>query len=186
MLSEQSRGLLIFADTVYTMEPNKGEESSEMYSPDNQGEYMPEVGTPGYSIQGLSDALTALDAEMTVVQPPSEEYTLLLEFTMANCPGHLCPPAFSWNVGMVMHILKCDPALRDLEYIQVDGPGTAYLFFFNKQGHKGLTLEATQTLWTHMGEAFTEWISCSAHFAVILLPLAEGWCRANAMSEWHH
>ena len=57
---------------------------------------------------------------------------------MAEHPGHPHPPMFSWNTGMVMHLLKGDPALRDLEHIQVDGPGTAYLFFFNKQGHKGL------------------------------------------------
>ena len=87
------------------------------------------------------------------------------------------------NAGMVMHILKGNPALRDLKHVQVDGPGTAYLFFFNKQGHKGLTLDATQTLRTNMGEAFAEWISCSVHFAVILLPLAEGQCQAVATSE---
>ena len=150
------------------MEPNKGEESGEMYSPDDQAEYMPEVGAPSFSIQRLSD-------EVTVVQPPSEEYALLLEVTMADCPGCPRPAAFSWNTRMVMHILKGDPILRDLKHIQVDGPGTAYLFFFNKQGCKGLALEAAQTLRNHMGEVFTEWISHSAHFTVILLPLAEGW-----------
>ena len=155
MSSERPRGLLIFADTVYAMEPNKGEESGEMYSPDNQGEYMPEGGAPSFSIQGLSDALTALDTVVTVVQPPSEEYILLLEVTMADCPGCLHPPVFFWNAGMVMHVLKGDPTLRDLEQVQVDGPDTAYLFFFDKQDCKGLTLEATQTLRTHMGEAFT-------------------------------
>ena len=74
------------------MEPNKGKESGEMYSPDDQGEYVPEVGMPSFSIQGLSDALTALDTEVTMVQPPSEEYALLLEVTMADHPGHPCPP----------------------------------------------------------------------------------------------
>ena len=33
-----------------------------------------------------------------------------------------------------MHILKNDPVLRELEHMQVDGPGTAYLFFYDKQG----------------------------------------------------
>ena len=61
------------------MEPNKGEESGEMYSPDDQGEYMPEAGALSFSVQGMSDALTALDTEVTVVQPPSEEFALLLE-----------------------------------------------------------------------------------------------------------
>ena len=124
--------------------------------------------------KGCLDTLTALDTEVTMVQPPSEEYALLLEVTMADHPGHPHPPVFFWNAGMVMHVLKGNPALRDLEHIQVDGPGTAYLLFFNKQGHKGLTLKAAQTLRTHVGEAFTEWISHSAHFVVILLPLAEG------------
>ena len=40
-----------------------------MYSPDNQGEYVPEVGTPSFSVQGSSDALTALET-VTEVQPP--------------------------------------------------------------------------------------------------------------------
>ena len=128
------------------MEPNKGQESGEMYSPDNQGEYMPEAGTLSFSIQGLSDALTALDTEVTMVQPPSEKYALLLEITMADHLGCPHPSTFSWSVEMVMHVLKGDPTLKDLEHVQIDGPGMAYLFFFDKQGHKGLVLEATQTL----------------------------------------
>ena len=39
---------------------------------------------------------------------------------------------------MVMHVLKSDPILRELEHVQVDGPGTAYLFFYDKEGHRGL------------------------------------------------
>ena len=93
------------------MEPNKGEESGEMFSPDDQGEYVTEAGTLSFSIQGLSDALTSLDTKVTVVQPPSEEYALPLEVTMADRPGCLHPPAFSWNTGMVMHVLKGNPTL---------------------------------------------------------------------------
>ena len=37
-----------------------------------------------FSVQGLSDALTSLNSEVTVVQPPAEEYILLLEVTMAD------------------------------------------------------------------------------------------------------
>ena len=66
------------------------------------------------------DVLTSLDSEVTVVQPLAEEYALLLEVTMADRPGHPCPPMFSWNSSMVLHILKRDPALRDLEHVQVD------------------------------------------------------------------
>ena len=99
------------------MEPSKGEESGEMYSPDDQGEYMPELGTHNFSVQGLCDALTALESEIMVVQTLSEEYALLLEVRMADCPQHPCPSTFSWNVGMVMHVLKGDPTLRDLEHV---------------------------------------------------------------------
>ena len=114
------------------MEPSKSEESGEIYLPDDQGEYAPESGVHNFSIQVLSDALTALESEVMVAQPPSEEYALLLEVTMADCPWHPCPPTSSWNVEMVMHILKGDATLRDLEHVQVDGPGLAYLFFFAK------------------------------------------------------
>ena len=62
---------------------------------------------------------------MSEVQPPSEEFALLLEVMMADHPGHQRPPACSWNAGMVLHVLKSDPTLRDLEHIQVDGPGMA-------------------------------------------------------------
>ena len=43
---------------------------------------------------------------------------------------------------MVMHILKSDPVLQELEHVQVDGPGAAYLFFYNKHGHQGLEQDA--------------------------------------------
>ena len=62
-----------------------------------------------------------LDLEVTMVQPPQEEYVLLLKVTMADCLGHPCPPTFSWDVGMVIYILKGDPTLKDLEHVQVDG-----------------------------------------------------------------
>ena len=92
----------------------------------------------------------ALESEVMVFQPPSEEYALLLEVPMADHPRCPHPPTFSWNGGMVMHILKGDPALRDLEHVQVDGPGMAYLFFSDKQGHRGLKYDAAQTLRMHV------------------------------------
>ena len=79
-----------------------------------------------------------------------------------------------------MHVLKSDPTLWDLEYIQVDRPGTAYLFFYDKQGRRGLVLEAAHTLRVHMGDAFSEWISHPSHFVVNPIPLVEGWHRAMA------
>ena len=100
-----------------------------MYSPDEQGEYVPLNGTPRFSMQGLSDALA--DVGEGIPEPPAEEYTMMLEVTMADHPGWWHPPAFSWNVRMVMHVLKSDPVLRELEHVQVDSLGTAYLFFFD-------------------------------------------------------
>ena len=115
---------------------------------------------PNFSIQGLSDTLTALESEVMVVQSPSEEYALLLEVTMADHPRHPHHPTFSWNVGMVMHILKGDSALKYLQHVQVDGPGTAYLFF-DKQGCRGFKYDAAQALRTCVVEVFSEWISQS-------------------------
>ena len=72
-----------------------------------------------------------------MVQPLQEEYALLLEVTMADCPGHPHHPVFSWNMGMVMHVLKGDPTLRDFKHIQVDNTGLAYLFFFDDGTTRG-------------------------------------------------
>ena len=116
------------------MELESSEESGEMYSPDEQGEYMLEEGAPHFSVQGLTDTLTEVSQEVTEVQSPAKEYVVLFEVMMVDYPGHLHPPVFSWNVGMIMHILKSDPMLRDMEHVQVDGPRMAYLFFYDKQG----------------------------------------------------
>ena len=55
-----------------------------MYLPDDQGEYAPKSGMQNFSIQDLSDALTSLKSETTMVQPLAEDYALLLEVTMAD------------------------------------------------------------------------------------------------------
>ena len=156
------------------MDSHHGEESGKMYSPDDQGEYTLADGTQAVTVQGLTDALSGLESEDTVVEPPEEELILQLEVKMADCPGRPCPLAFSWNAGMVMHVLKNDPALRDLEYVQVDNPGTAYLFFLDKQCHHWLSAEAAEMLGAHLPVAFSEWISHSAHFAAAAIPLSEG------------
>ena len=80
-------------------------DSSEMYSPDEQGEYMPEAGMQNFSVQGLMEALTTLDPEVTEVLQPEEEYALLLEITVDR-PGCPRPPVFSWYSSMVLHVLK--------------------------------------------------------------------------------
>ena len=73
------------------MEPNRGEDSGEMYSPDYQGEYGTDMGTSSYTVQGLSDALTTLHTwvtEVTAVPLPAGEFALQLEVMMADHPGH--------------------------------------------------------------------------------------------------
>ena len=134
---------------------------------------MPLDGTPRFSMQGLSDTLA--DVGEGITEPPAEEYAMMLMVMMADHPDRLHPSTFSWNAGMVMHVLKNDPVLRELEHVQVDGPGTAYLFFYDKQGHRGLGQDTAHAIETHVEETFSEWISHSAHFAISLLPLVEAW-----------
>ena len=50
---------------------------------------------------------------------------------------------------MVVHVLKTDPALRELEYLQVEAPRTTYLFFHDRHGHRGLTPNAMETVCIH-------------------------------------
>ena len=99
------------------MEHEREEESGEMFSPNRSEEYTPHSDVPSFTVQGLRDALT--EAESTVTGPPCpmDEFIIQLEVTIVDRPGRLCPPAFSWNGGMVQHVLKGDPALRDLEHV---------------------------------------------------------------------
>ena len=165
------------------MDSHRGEEAGEMYSPNEQGEYTPADGTQAFIVQGLTDVLLGLELEDTVVEPPKEELILQLQVMMADRPGHPHPLAFSWNTGMVMYVLKNDPALRDLEYVQVDNPGTAYLFFLDKQCRCGLSAEVVEMLGAYLPGAFSEWISCSAHFVAIAISLTEGRCLASAATN---
>ena len=112
------------------MDSDRHEDSGEMYSPDKQGEYALLDGTLRFSVQGLSDALA--DVGKGINKPPAEEYAMMQEVMMADRPGWLHPPVFSWNTGMVMHVLKRDPVLRELEHMWVDSLGTAYLFYYDK------------------------------------------------------
>ena len=82
-----------------------------------------------------------------------------------------------------MHVLKSDPVLQELEHVQVDGPGTAYLFLYDKQGLWGLEQDAVDAVRTHMEEAFSEWILHSAHFNISLLPLMEVWQQSATASN---
>ena len=129
-------------------------------------------------MQGLSDALA--DVREGTGETPVEEYAMMLKVMMVDHPSRPCPPTFSWNVGMV---LKSDLVLRELEHVQVDGLGSAYLFFYNKQGCWGLGQDAAHAIQTHVEEAFSEWISCSAHLTISLFPLMKVWWRAVAASD---
>ena len=86
-----------------------------MYSPDDCREYMLMDEAPWFSVQGLSDALAEVGGETEGT--PTEEYTMMLEVMMTDHPGWPCPPMFSWNAGMVMHVLKSNPVLRELEHL---------------------------------------------------------------------
>ena len=145
------------------MDSNRCEDSGEMYSPDEQGEYAPLDGAPRFSMQGLSNALA--DVREGITEPLAEEYTMMLEVTMADHPWWPCPPTFSWNVGMVMHVLKSDPVLRELEHVQVDSLGTAYLFFYDRQGCHGLSQDTACVIQAHVEEVFfrMDLVFCSFH-----------------------
>ena len=67
------------------MDSNRHEDSGEMYSPDEQGEYMPLDEAPHFSLQGLSD--TYADIGEGTGETIAEEYTMMLEVTMADHPG---------------------------------------------------------------------------------------------------
>ena len=167
------------------MEREREEESGEMYSPNESGEYTPHGDVLNFTVQGLWDALTK--AESTVTEPPhpADEFIIQLEVTMADQPGKPHPPAFSWNGGMVQHVLKGDPALRDLEHVQVDSPGLAYLFFHDRHGYHSLSKEEALAMCSHIADAFAEWIGRSAHFNAVPLLLGMGRQCVTATQERH-
>ena len=165
------------------MECEREEESGEMFSPNESEEYTSHGDTPSFTVQGLRDALT--EAESPVTGPPhsADEFIIQLEVTMVDRPGRPCPPAFSWNGGMVQHVLKGNPALRDLEHVQVDGPGLAYLFFHDRHGYRGLSKEEALTMHSNIADAFAKWIGRSTHFDVVPLLLEVGRQCMTAMQE---
>ena len=66
------------------MEHDGEVESGEMFSPNESGEYTPHDDAVRFTVQGLSNALTA--AESTVTEPlcSGDEYIIQLEVTMAD------------------------------------------------------------------------------------------------------
>ena len=79
-----------------------------------------------------------------------------------------------------MHILKSNPVLRELEHVQVDGLGMAYLFFYDKQGHHDLGQDTTHAIRTHVEEAFS---FQSGFHAPLTSPLASFLCGRSG-GEW--
>ena len=67
------------------MDSNRPKDSGEMYSPDDQGEYMPLDEDPCFSLQGLSDTLA--DVREGAGETSAEEYALMLEVMMADHSG---------------------------------------------------------------------------------------------------
>ena len=102
---------------------------------------------------------------------------------MPDHPGRPHPPAFSWNAGMVIHVLKSDPVLQELEHVQVDGLVLLTCFSMTSRA-VGVWSRMLQMLskptWRR---PFLEWISCSAHFNISLLPLMEAWQWSVAASD---
>ena len=88
------------------MEREREEESGEMYSPNESREYTLRGDALTFTVQGLRDALTEAESTVTEPSPPADEFIIQLEVTMADQPGGPWPPAYSWNGGLVRHILR--------------------------------------------------------------------------------
>ena len=67
--------------------------------------------------------------------------------------------------------------------MQVDGPGLAYLFFYDRHGYRGLSKEEALAMRSHIADAFAEWIGRSAHFDTVPLLLEAGRQHATAAQE---
>ena len=67
-----------------SMEPDREEESGEMYSPNESGEYTLCSDMPNFTVRGLQDALKETEATVTEPSPLAEEFIIQLEVTMAD------------------------------------------------------------------------------------------------------
>ena len=79
------------------MEHDRKEESGEMYSPNESGEYMLCGDVPNFTVQGLRDALNEAEVTVTEPSPLAEEFIIQLEVTMVDHPGRPRLPAYPWN-----------------------------------------------------------------------------------------
>ena len=72
-----------------------------------------------------------------------------------------------------MHVLKNDLALQELQHVEVDNPGTAYLFFYERHGYHrycgyhGYHGYHTLMISSHVADTFSEWIDHPAHFEAL-------------------
>ena len=64
--------------------------------------------------------------------------------------------------------------MGDLKHVEVDGPGRAYLFFYDRHGYRSLPKEEALAMRSHIADAFAEWIGRSAHFDTVPLLLEAG------------
>ena len=69
------------------MEHDGEEDSGEMLSPNEVGEYMPCEDTGHFTAQGLWDALTAMESLVEEQMSPIEEFALLLQVMVADRLG---------------------------------------------------------------------------------------------------
>ena len=69
------------------MEHDREEESGEMYSPNESGEYTSRSDAPNFTVQGLRDALNEAEVTVTEPSPLTEEFIIQLEVTMVDHPG---------------------------------------------------------------------------------------------------
>ena len=67
--------------------------------------------------------------------------------------------------------------------MQADGPGLAYLFFYDRHGYRGLSKEEALAMCAHIADAFVEWIGRSARFDMVPLPLEAGQQHATVAQE---
>ena len=81
--------------------------------------------------------------------------------------------------------MKGNPALRDLEHVQVDSPGLVYLFFYDWHGYRSLSKEEALAMHSHIADSFAEWIGRSTHFDAVPLLLEAGQQHVTAMQERH-
>ena len=115
------------------MKHDKGEESGEMYSLNDQVEYTPKEGVAHFSAQGLTDVLTTIELTVVEVQLPHREFAMQLEVMMADHTGHPHP-------HILVEYWYGDACAQEQSYAEgaitcVGGwAGDGLSVFYNKQG----------------------------------------------------